>query len=164
MDSSFSLIIANFRAEKLNDVEKRLEHLGVERINVSKVKGFGEYHNTFARNWLEDEVRMEIFTKKHEVDAVVSAIIETARTGNSGWPGDGVVAVLPIDKLYLIRTASEATDETFWPKEELKRPPRESGGLQDEALRRGFAVPVPGGLAERLLLRLHAGLSGIPRR
>jgi nitrogen regulatory protein P-II 1 len=114
MNSEFSLIIANFRSEKLKAVEKELERLAVERINVSKVTGFGEYHNYFAPNWLEREVRMEIFTKKHEVQTVVSAIMEKSRTGTTGLPGDGVVAVLPIEKLYLIRTCAEATPETFW--------------------------------------------------
>jgi nitrogen regulatory protein P-II 1 len=111
MDANFSLIIANIRSEKLHDVEKRLERLGVERINVCKVRGFGEYHNFFAPNWLTTEVRIEIFTKKHEVEAIASAIMDAAHTG---VPGDGVVAVLPIDKLYLIRTRSEATPESFW--------------------------------------------------
>lgn len=113
MDGTFSLIVANFRSDKLNDVEKSLERLGVERINVCKVKGFGEYHNFFAPNWLTTEVRLEIFTKKDEVEAVASAIMDAAHTG---VPGDGVVAVLPLDKLYLIRTRSEATLESFWPR------------------------------------------------
>ncbi|MCZ7563770.1 MAG: hypothetical protein M5U08_08145 [Burkholderiales bacterium] len=39
------LIIANFPSDKLQVVEKKLEGLGVERLNVTKVKGFGEYHN-----------------------------------------------------------------------------------------------------------------------
>ena len=112
MDNSFSLIIANFRREKLNEVEKKLKQAGVERINVSKVRGFGEYHNYFAQTWLESEVKVEIFTKKHEVERITSAVMEAAHTG---IPGDGVVAVLPIEKLCLIRTRSEATDETFWP-------------------------------------------------
>jgi len=116
MESGFSMIVANFRREKLEEVEKRLERLCVERINVSNVRGFGEYHNYFARNWLQHEVRVEIFTKRHEVDTIVSAILEAARSGSTGYPGDGVVAVFPIEKLYLIRTASEATPETFWPK------------------------------------------------
>lgn len=42
MEGRFFLIIANFREDRLADVEKRLEKLGVERINVCKVKGFGE--------------------------------------------------------------------------------------------------------------------------
>ena len=120
MDQGFSLIIANFRTEKLEEVEKKLEHLGVERINVSKVRGFGEYHNYYAHNWLESEVRVEIFTKNHEVEAIVKAIMETARTGKLGAPGDGVVAVLPIEHLYLIRSCAEATSQTFWPHQEVQ--------------------------------------------
>lgn len=118
MEGRFFLIIANFREDKLADVEKRLERLGVERINVCKVKGFGEYHNYFAPNWLTREVRLEVFTKEGEVDAVTSTIMDAAHTG---VPGDGVVAVLPIEKLYVIRTRSEATAENFWPTTE---PPR----------------------------------------
>lgn len=113
MDAGFALIIANIRSDKLNDVEKKLESLGVERINVCKVKGFGEYHNFFAPNWLSSEVRVEIFTKEEEVDAITSTILDAAHTG---VPGDGVVAVLPIGKLYLIRTRTEATPESFWPR------------------------------------------------
>ena len=120
MESRFSLVIANFRSERLEEVEMALEQLGVERINVAKVKGFGEYHNYFARNWLDSEVRLEIFTKTHKVESVVRAIIESARTGTTGYPGDGVVAVLPIERLYLIRTACEATPETFWPRNEAR--------------------------------------------
>ena len=111
MEANFRLIIANIRSDKLNDVEKRLERLGVERINVCKVKGFGEYHNFFAPNWLSNEVRVEIFTKKQEVEAIAVAIMEAAHTG---IPGDGVVAVVPIEKLYLIRNRCEATLENFW--------------------------------------------------
>lgn len=107
------LVIANIRSDKLNVVEKKLEKLNVERINVAKVKGFGEYHNFFAPSWLTTEVRVEIFTKAEEVEAVTSAIMEAAHTG---VPGDGLVAVLPIEKLYLVRTRSEATPETFWPR------------------------------------------------
>lgn len=107
------LVIANIRSEKLEDVEKALERMGVERMNVSKVKGFGEYHNFFAANWLTTEVRVEVVTKKEEADAVVSAIMESAHTG---VPGDGIVSVVPIEKLYIIRTRAQATTETFWPR------------------------------------------------
>lgn len=83
---------------------------------MAKVKGFGEYHNYYARNWLENEVRVEIYTKGDEVEGVVKAIMETARTGHTAYPGDGVIAVLPIQDLYLIRACAEATEETLWPK------------------------------------------------
>ena len=36
--------------------------------------------------------------------------------------GDGVVVVVPIEKLYVIRTRSEATAETFWPRTAPQKP------------------------------------------
>jgi nitrogen regulatory protein P-II 1 len=60
-----------------------------------------------------EEVKIEILTRQHEVEAISGAIMEAAHTG---LPGDGVVAVVSIDKLFLIRTKAEATSEEFWPK------------------------------------------------
>ena len=105
-------IIAIIRRDKLQDVEQRLRDIGVERINVSKVKGYGEYHDFFARSWMVEEVRVEIFTRNHKVETIIAAIMEGAHTG---LPGDGIVAVMPVEKLFLVRTRSEATPEEFWP-------------------------------------------------
>ena len=107
------LIVAIIRRDRLEQVEKKLEDIGVERISVSKVKGYGEYHDFFARNWMVEEVRVEIFTRKGEVESITKAIMDAAHTG---LPGDGVVAVIPVEKFYLIRTRSEATPEEFWPR------------------------------------------------
>lgn len=106
-------IVAIIRRDKLEEVESKLQKLGVERFNVSKVKGYGEYHNFFARDWMVEEVRVEIFTRKDEVETITTAILEAAHTG---LPGDGVVAVIPIEKFFLIRTRSEATLEEYWPR------------------------------------------------
>lgn len=107
------LIIAVIRRDKLELVEQKLKNTGVERINVSKVKGYGEYHDFFSRNWMVEEVKLEIFTRKSGVDSVTAAIMDAAHTG---LPGDGVVAVVPVESFYLIRTQSEATPEAFWPR------------------------------------------------
>ncbi len=106
------LIIAMIRRDKLEEVERKLQQIGVERINVTKVKGYGEYQDFFARNWMVEEVKLEIFTKNEEVDSIAAAIMEAAHTG---LPGDGVVAVMPVEKLFLVRTKSEATPDEFWP-------------------------------------------------
>ncbi|OGA06052.1 MAG: hypothetical protein A2W68_15480 [Betaproteobacteria bacterium RIFCSPLOWO2_02_64_14] len=106
------VIVAIIRRDKLEDVEKRLRDINVERINVSKVKGYGEYHDFFARNWMVEEVRVEIFTRKEEVDTITAAIMDAAHTG---VPGDGIVAVVPVEKFLLIRTRAEATSDEFWP-------------------------------------------------
>ncbi|MDP1716938.1 MAG: P-II family nitrogen regulator [Burkholderiales bacterium] len=108
----FKLIIAIIRVDKLEEVEKKLREIGVERINVSKVKGYGEYQDFFARNWMVEEVRLEVFTRQDEVEAISAAIMEAAHTG---LPGDGVVAVVPIEKLFLVRTKSVAVPGEFWP-------------------------------------------------
>ena len=107
------LIIAMIRRDTLEAVEEKLKTIGVERIDVSMVKGYGEYHNVFARDWMVEEVKIEIFTREHKVERVAAAIMEAAHTG---MPGDGIVAVLPVEKLFLVRTRSEATPEEFWPK------------------------------------------------
>ena len=108
-----NLIIAVIRRDKLEEVEKKLQDMGVERITVSKIKGFGEYHDFFAQNWMVEEVRIEVFTRKDEVEAVTAAIMDAAHTG---LPGDGIVAVVPIDKFFLTRTRAEATPQEFWPR------------------------------------------------
>ncbi len=106
-------IVAIIRRDKLEPVEKKLQNMGIERINVSKVKGYGEYHDFFARDWMVEEVRLEIFTRKDEVEKITAAIMDAAHTG---VPGDGVVAVIPVEKFFLIRTRAEATPDEFWPK------------------------------------------------
>ncbi len=106
-------IVAIIRRDKLEPVEKKLQHMRVERINVSKVKGYGEYHDFFTSDWMVDEVRIEIFTRSDEVESITAAIMEAAHTG---VPGDGIVAVVPVEKFFLIRTRAEATPDEFWPK------------------------------------------------
>jgi nitrogen regulatory protein P-II 1 len=107
------LILALVRRERLEAVEQKLREVGAERVDVSRVKGYGEYRNFFSSEWMGEEVRFEVFTRQHKAASVVRAIIDGAHTG---MPGDGVVAVLPVEELYLVRTRTEVTPEEFWPK------------------------------------------------
>lgn len=106
-------IIAIFPREHLEAVEQRLRHVDVERVDVCKVKGYGEYRNFYTQDWMVDEVKLDIFTRHDEIDRVTAAIMDGAYTG---LPGSGIVAVLPVEKFFLIRTRAEATPEEFWPK------------------------------------------------
>jgi nitrogen regulatory protein P-II 1 len=110
---NIKLITAIFPRDRLEAVEKTLQAIGVERVDVSKVRGYGEYRNFYARDWMIDEVKLDIFTRTDEVESITTAIMDGAHTGE---PGDGIVAVVPIEKFYLIRTRSEATPDEFWPK------------------------------------------------
>jgi len=110
----FRIIIATIRIDRLEKVEKELQRIGVECVNISKVKGYGEYRDFFERDWMVEEVRLEIFSRREGVEAITAAIMDAAHTG---LPGDGVVAVVPVEKLFLIRTRSEpAPDECGLPK------------------------------------------------
>ena len=107
------IIVAIIRRDKLEAVQKRLQEIGIGRIAVSKVKGYGEYCDFFARDWMVDEVRLEIFSGEDRVDIITTAIMDAAHTG---LHGDGVIAVMPIERFFRIRTRSEATPNEFLPK------------------------------------------------
>lgn len=98
-------IVAIIQNQVLDKVEGRLVDMAVKGISVSRVKGYGEYANFLNPDWLVTHARIEIFTQESRVDEIVAAILEIAHTGT---PGDGIVAVLPVEKLYRIRTKSEA--------------------------------------------------------
>lgn len=106
------LLIAIIRRDKLSDVEAKVRQLGAERVDVSSVKGYGEYRNFFTNSWMGDEVRLEIYTKKEQVQAIAAGIMDAAHTG---MPGDGIIAVVPVEQLFLIRARAEATPDEFWP-------------------------------------------------
>ena len=97
----FRKINAIIRSSVLEKVERRLQQIGIKGITVSRVKGYGEYANFFTRDWLTTKARIEIFAARDDVDSIVGAITESAHTG---FAGDGFVAVLPLESIFLIRT------------------------------------------------------------
>lgn len=101
----FRKVTAIIQAGVLEKVEKGLQKIGVRGISVTKVKGFGEYANFYSRDWMisVSHVRIEIFTEKAKVKAIVNAILEAAHLG---IPGDGIVAVLPVEQIFRVRTKS----------------------------------------------------------
>ncbi|MDD2335802.1 MAG: P-II family nitrogen regulator [Geobacteraceae bacterium] len=101
-------VVAIIRTAELEKVEGRLVDMRVRGISVTKVKGFGEFANFFDPDWMVTHSRIEIFTEEARVDEIASAIMEVAHTG---MKGDGIVAVIPVEKLYRIRTMSEITPE-----------------------------------------------------
>lgn len=98
---NFRKVTAIFRSDRLKAVEDRLRGLAVPGISVTRVKGFGEYANFYTSDWLCTHVRIEVFIIKSKADEIAEAIIETAHTGVEG---DGIVAVLPVESVYHIRT------------------------------------------------------------
>lgn len=98
-------VTAIIRSDLLSQVEERLQDIGVKGLSVTHVKGYGEYANFFAHDWLVRHARIEIFAEKKRAEEIAQAIMETAHTGVSG---DGLVAILPVEKIFRIRTRCEA--------------------------------------------------------
>ena len=97
----FRKVTAIIRPERLEAVEECLKKLVVPGISVTRVKGFGEHVNFFKSDWLCQHVHVEVFIGVGQADKVATAIMDAAHTGREG---DGIVAVLPVESVYHIRT------------------------------------------------------------
>ena len=102
------LIVAIIRPDSLNRVLERLYRAEVRGLTVSRVLGHGgeteqveTYRGTTVKVALHEKVRLEIGVSEPFVEITVSAILESARTGEVG---DGKVFVLPVESVYRIRT------------------------------------------------------------
>ena len=105
------LVVAIVRPEKLNDVLEGLYRADVRGLTISRVRGHGgeteqveTYRGTTVKVELHDKVRIEIGVSDNFVKPTVDAILSRGRTGEVG---DGKVFVLPVEKVYRIRTGEE---------------------------------------------------------
>ena len=105
------LIIAIIRPEQLHAVLEALARAEVRGLTVSGVRGHGgemeqveTYRGMTVKVELQDKVRLEIGVSEPFVDRTVDAILSSARTGEVG---DGKVFVIPVSKVYRIRTGEE---------------------------------------------------------
>ena len=108
------LIVAIVRPEKLSDVLEALFHADVRGLTISRVQGHGgeiehveNYRGTSVKMALAEKVRIEIGVSNHFVQTAVDAILGAARTGDVG---DGKIMVMPMDKIYRIRTGESDQD------------------------------------------------------
>jgi len=108
------LIVAIVRPEKLSDVLEALFHNDIRGLTISRVQGHGgeiehveNYRGTSVKMALAEKVRIEIGVSNHFVQPTIDAILASARTGDVG---DGKIMVLPIEKIYRIRTGESDQD------------------------------------------------------
>lgn len=101
-------VTAIVRCTLLEQVERRLQEIGLPGMTVTHVKGFGEYANFFRRDWTVTHARIEVFVDRDDSDRIVEAILDAAHTGA---PGDGMIAVLPVERMYRIRERREVGAE-----------------------------------------------------
>ena len=105
------LIVAVVRPEKINDVLEALFRLDVQGLTITRVQGHGgelerveTYRGTTVKMELSEKVRIEIGVSNHFVERTARAILAAARTGEVG---DGKIFVLPVEKIWRIRTGEE---------------------------------------------------------
>ncbi len=105
------LVVAIIRPERLSAVLEELFRADVQGVTISRVEGHGgerrqieTARGTTEKMDLSEKVRLEIGVSNHFVDPTVQAILKSARTGSVG---DGKIFVLPVEKIYRIRTGEE---------------------------------------------------------
>src|SRR6201997_4553339 len=98
-------IVKPFKVEEVKDA---LTELGLQGMTTIDVKGFGRQkgHKEIYRGseYTVDvlpKVKIEVVSSDDKADAIVKAIMTSAKTGKIG---DGKVFVLPVSEAYRIRT------------------------------------------------------------
>ena len=93
---------------KLEEVKDALGEVGIEGMTVSEVKGFGRQkgHTEIYRGseYTVDflpKIKLEVVISDERLDAAVTAIVKSAKTGKIG---DGKVFVSNIEEAVRIRT------------------------------------------------------------
>src|SRR4029079_12860805 len=97
--------------EKLPEVLEALFRAEVRGVSLNRVQGHGgetedvhTYRGTTVKMELHEKVRLEIGVSDHFVEPTVQAILRGARTGEVG---DGKIFVVPVEKVFRIRTGEE---------------------------------------------------------
>jgi nitrogen regulatory protein P-II 1 len=108
------LITAIVKPFKLDEVKEALKGAGVQGMTVSEVQGFGRqsghtevYRGTEYTVDFVPKVRIEVLADDADVDRIVDAVVEAARTGKIG---DGKVWVNDVERLVRVRTGEAGAD------------------------------------------------------
>ncbi|MGB9766407.1 MAG: P-II family nitrogen regulator [Sulfurihydrogenibium sp.] len=99
---------------KLDEVKDALTNIGIYGMTVSEVKGFGRQkgHTELYRGaeYVIDflpKLKIEVVVDDQQVEKVVEAIMQAARTGRIG---DGKIFIIPIDDVIRIRTGERGPE------------------------------------------------------
>lgn len=105
---SLVLVVAITRSDALEAVENKMRAVGVRGITVTRVRGWGEYANLVSEDHKVAGLKVEVFVDAHKARQVTDALLETC---HYDCPGDGVVAVLPVQEFLSARTFRDAIPE-----------------------------------------------------
>ncbi len=107
-------IEAIIRHSQLDVVKSALIDAGIEGMTVAEVRGFGRqkgqkevYRGAEYAVDLVPKIRIDIVLPDEQVDACISVLQESARTGKIG---DGKIFVIPVEQTVRIRTGETGQD------------------------------------------------------
>ena len=108
------MVIAIIKPFKLDEVRDALTRIGIHGMTVTEVKGYGRQKGhteiyrgaEYAVNFLP-KVRIEVGVASEQIDQVVDAIADAAKTGQIG---DGKIFVMPMEQAVRIRTGETDVD------------------------------------------------------
>lgn len=108
------LVTAVVKPFQLDAVKDALQALGVAGMTVSEVSGYGRqkghvevYRGAEYSVDLVPKVRIEVLVDDFDVDKVVTAVVDAARTGRIG---DGKVWVTDVSEVIRVRTGERGVD------------------------------------------------------
>ena len=107
-------IEAIIRHFKLEEIQKALNDIGVVGMTITEVKGYGRqkghtemYRGTEYAIDFVPKIKVEIVCSDSNLDSVVGAFVENARTGQMG---DGKIFVSDLEEAIRIRTGERGDD------------------------------------------------------
>jgi len=102
------MITAVIKPYKVDDVRAALADIGIQGMTATEVKGFGRQrgHTELYRGaeYVVDflpKVKIEIAVEATQVDRVIEAIMQAAKTGKIG---DGKIFVMNLEQVVRVRT------------------------------------------------------------
>ena len=105
------LVTAIVKPHKVEAVKEALQAAGVEGMTLTEVRGFGRqrghtevYRGAEYKVEFVPKARLEVLVADANVDAILDAIINAARTGQVG---DGKVWVTDVADVVRIRTGEQ---------------------------------------------------------
>lgn len=108
------MVTAVVKPFKLEEVKEALRGVGIQGMTVTESRGFGRqrghtevYRGAEYQVDFVPKVKIEVLCDDGQVQQVVDAIMNAARTGKIG---DGKIFVLPAEQVYRIRTGEAGKD------------------------------------------------------
>lgn len=111
------MIQAIIQPARLEAVKAALAEVGVVRMTVSDVHGYGRQKgqtelyrgHEYTVNLLR-KCRVEVVLEDKDVERAVEAVVRAARSGEHGRIGDGKVFILPVEDAVRIRTGERGSE------------------------------------------------------